>query len=82
MTDVVSLVGKKNLNFLFNLDDAKVEIENVDLIISFDDGSKIILLDFGLQMASDDQISLNFADIAVSTDRVMIHCLTGFRMRR
>ena len=70
VTDVVSLVGKKNLKFDFNLDDVKIEIENVDLIISFEDGSKIILLDFGLQMASDEQISLNFADMNVSTDEL------------
>ena len=52
-TLIVDVADGQNLSFSFDLKDASVGLSDVDLIITFPDGAKIILLQFGLLSALD-----------------------------
>ena len=52
-TEVVTVHDGEKLLFAFPMSDVKVGLVDVDLILKFADGAKIILLEFGLQVMSE-----------------------------
>ncbi|MCF6199853.1 MAG: hypothetical protein L3J67_10755, partial [Hyphomicrobiaceae bacterium] len=53
VSDVISVRDGEKLSFGFSLKDVSVDLVDVDLILTFRDGAKIILLEFGLQIMSE-----------------------------
>ncbi len=52
-TEVVTVHDGEKLLFGFSMQDVKVGLVDVDLVLEFADGAKIILLEFGLQVVSE-----------------------------
>ena len=52
-TEVVTVHDGEKLSFAFSMSDVKVGLVDVDLILKFADGAKIILLEFSLQIMSE-----------------------------
>ena len=59
-----SLTGKK-LVFAFDLSTVEVELVDVDIVLRFDDGAQIILLQAGLDLVVDETIMLSFAGMNI-----------------
>src|SRR5215217_8223706 len=59
-TLVVDVNDGQQLNFSFNLTDVTINLSDVDLILTFPDGARIILLEFGLLSALDSIPAVHF----------------------
>ncbi|WDR04510.1 calcium-binding protein [Devosia rhodophyticola] len=64
-TLVIDVQEGQKLLFSFDLSDVKVNLSDVDLIITFADGAKIILLEFGLLSALDVIPTMQFDGLEV-----------------
>ena len=62
-TLIIDISNKDGLSFAFDLDDVNIGLSDVDLIIEFPDGSKIILLEYGLLALTDSAPTLEFNQI-------------------
>ena len=70
-TDVVTVHDGEKLSFAFSMADVKVGLVDVDLILKFADGSKIILLEFGLQVMSETAPEMLFAGTLVEAQELI-----------
>ncbi|MEM9170869.1 MAG: calcium-binding protein, partial [Pseudomonadota bacterium] len=66
----VRVAGKKAV-FDFDLADVEIELVDVDIILRFPDGAKIILLEAGLDFVTDESIVLSFNDGIVSAQALL-----------
>ncbi|MCI5046970.1 MAG: hypothetical protein MRY59_05675, partial [Aquisalinus sp.] len=64
------LQGKQAV-FEFNLQDADIELVDVDIVLTFADGAQIVLLEAGLEIALDETIQMQFADQLVSGQEML-----------
>ena len=53
VTDVITIQDGEKLLFAFSMKNVTVGLVDVDLVLKFADGAKIILLEFGLQIMSE-----------------------------
>ncbi|MEO0328950.1 MAG: calcium-binding protein, partial [Pseudomonadota bacterium] len=70
-TNIVEVATSDGLAFDFNFDDVVVSLSDVDLILSFSDGSSIVLVGFGVDLFSESEINMNFVDTTVDKQAVI-----------
>ena len=76
-TSAVHVSGDQRLALSFPLDNVKVEMRDVDLVLTFPDGSTIFLLDFGLRLLSENTAPL-VVDGQVISPQAMLALVRDF----
>ena len=57
-TQVLQVADGQHLNLDFPLESAKVELRDVDLVVTFGDGSSVVLLEFGVRLLAENAAQL------------------------
>jgi len=70
-TVVVDVNNAQHVAFDFPLDTVKLELRDVDLVVTFPDGSSIILVGFGLRMVDENAAEMSFAGTPVTSELLL-----------
>ncbi|MEN9894547.1 MAG: hypothetical protein RIR97_399, partial [Pseudomonadota bacterium] len=70
-TMVVDVNNEQKIAFDFNLDEVKLELRDVDLVVTFADGSSIVLVGFGLRMVDENIADLTFNGLPISNQSLL-----------